>query len=271
LLTILQSLAVNIAARYCTRAGMLSFMVPSTVAGQALLLALLCAAASAFVGLFYRRLSAQNRRLSTALGNMSQGLLMFDAQGRIVLQNQRYIDMYKVSPKVVRPGCSLHELIRHRKDTGLFSGDVDAYCQKILDGAAKGESTQAFVQASDGRIVLAKNEPLQGGGSVSTHEDVTEQRRAAQERAAIHDQEQRRTVIDAAIALFRPHVETLLSSVSASATAMHSTASALLGSSHQTSLRATGAVQAFNEASASVESAAVAANELSSSIAEISR
>ena len=127
------------------------------------------------------------------------------------------------------------------------------------------------MQASDGRIVLAKNEPLPGGGWVSTHEDVTEQRRAEQERAAIHDQEQRRAVIDAAIASFRPQVEKLLSSVSGSATAMRSTASALLGSSDQTSQRAESAVQAFNEASTNVETAAVAADELSRSIAEISR
>ena len=184
---------------------------------------------------------------------------------------RRYSDMYKVSPKIVRPGCSLHVLIRHRKDTGLFSGDVEAFCRTLLDGAAKGQSTHTYVQASDGRIVLAKNEPLPGGGWVSTHEDVTEQRRAEQERAAINDQEQRRAVTDAAIASFRPQVERLLSSVSDSATAMHSTASALLGSSHQTSQRAESAVRAFNEACANVETAAVAADELSSSIAEISR
>ena len=250
---------------------MLSSILPSTVAGQALLLAALGVAALAFVGVLYRRLAVQNRRLSTALDNMSQGLCMFDAQGRIVLHNRRYIDMYKVSPKIVRPGCTLHELIQHRKETGLFSGDVEAYCRKILDGVAKGQSTQVYVQASDGRIVLAKNEPLPGGGWVSTHEDVTEQRRAEQERAAIRDQEQRRAVIDAAIASFRPQAEKLLSSVSDSATAMRSTASALLGSSDQTSQRAESAVQAFNEASANVETAAVAADELSRSIAEISR
>ena len=136
---------------------------------------------------------------------------------------------------------------------------------------AKGESTQFYVQASDGRIVLAKNEPLPGGGWVSTHEDVTEQRHAEQERAAIRDQEQRRAAIDTAIASFRPQVEKLLSSVSGSATAMRSTAGALLGSSDQTSQRAESAVQAFNEASANVETAAVAADELSHSIAEISR
>ena len=105
--------------------------------------------------------------------------------------------MYRLSPAIVRPGCTLRELIEHRKDTGLFSGDVDAYCKKILDGHAHGHRARnVYVQASDGRIVLAKNEPLPSGGWVSTHEDVTEQRRAEEERTAIRDQEQRRATID---------------------------------------------------------------------------
>jgi PAS domain-containing protein len=53
---------------------------------------------------------------------------MFDAQGRIMLRNQRYLDMYKLSPDVVKPGCTLRKLIQHRKDTGLFKGDVEKYC-----------------------------------------------------------------------------------------------------------------------------------------------
>ena len=77
--------------------------------------------------------------------------------------------------------------------------------------------------------------------------------------------------IDSAIASFRPHVEKLLLGVSASATAMRSTAQRLFGSSEQTSQRAESAVQAFHEASANVETAAVAADELSRSIGEISR
>jgi methyl-accepting chemotaxis protein len=52
---------------------------------------------------------------------------------------------------------------------------------------------------------------------------------------------------------------------------MHSTSVTLLGSSDQTSQRAESAVHAFNEASSNVETAAVAADELSHSIAEISR
>ena len=248
-----------------------SSIVPSTIAGQTLLLAALGIAALALVGVWHRRLVVQNRRLSNAIDNMTQGLCMFDAQGSIVLTNRRYIGMYNLSPEIVRPGCSLRELMQHRKETGLFSGDVVAYCRQIIENVSKGQSAQFYVQSSDGRIVLAKNEPLSGGGWVSTHADVTEQRRAEQERAASQEQEQRRAAIDAAIASFRSQAEKLLSSVSGSAIAMRSTASALLGSSDHTSQRAENAARAFNEASANVETAAVAAEELSHSIAEISR
>ena len=217
------------------------------------------------------RLRKQNSRLLNAIDNMSQGLNMFDAQGRIVLINKRYLQMYKLSPEIVKPGCTLKQLIEHRKATGLFGGDVDSYVKKIFDAMALGKSQEHYVQASDGRIVLAKNEPLPSGGWVSTHEDVTEQHHAEKERAAIREQEERRAIIDSAITSFRPTVEKLLSSVSASATAMRSTAGALFGSSEQTSQRAESSVQAFHEASVNVETAAVAADELSRSISEISR
>ena len=214
---------------------------------------------------------AQNRRLLDAIDNMSQGLCMFDAQTRILVVNRRYLEMYKLSPDVVKPGCTLRRLIEHRKQTGLFVDDVDSYCQRIIDSAKQGASTPIYVQASDGRIVLAKNEPLPGGGWVSTHEDITERRQAEEERAAIREQEQRRSATDAAIAAFRPIAERLLDSVGASASAMRSTANALFGFSEQTTTRAESAVQAFNEASTNVDGAAIAADELSHSIAEISR
>jgi methyl-accepting chemotaxis protein len=250
---------------------MLPFHLPSADGGHAALLVGLSVGALSVVGVLYDRLRRQNRRLANALDNMSQGLIMFDAQGRITVVNRRYVDMYKLSPNVVKAGCTLHQLIQHRKETGLFTGDVNTYCQEILDGIRDGTRANFYVEASDGRVVLAKNEPLPEGGWVSTHEDVTEQRRAEEERAAIRDQEQRRATIELAITSFRPQVEALLTSVSDSAAAMRATAQMLFGSSEQTSQRAAGAVQAFNEASTNVETAAVAADELSRSIAEISR
>ena len=220
---------------------------------------------------WYKNLRAQNRRLVDAIDNMSQGLCMFDAQARIVLVNGRYLEMYKLSADVVKPGCTLRQLIEHRKETGLFIDDIDAYCQHIIDSMKQGASTPIYVQASDGRIVLAKNEPLPGGGWVATHEDVTERRRAEEERAASREQESRRSAVETAIAGFRPIAERLLGSVGESAAAMRATANALFGFSEQTTTRADSAVQAFNAASAKVASAAAATDELSHSIAEISR
>jgi len=253
------------------RASMIASTLSSNLVAQAILLAGLSAAALIFIGVFYQRLARQNQRLANALDNMSQGLSVFDAKGRITLLNRRYLEMYKLSPDIVKLGCTLKQLIEARKATGLFSGDVDAYVKKIMEDAAHENKMGYHVPAADGRIVLAKNQGLPRGGWVSTHEDVTEQRHAEQERSAIHEQEQRRATIDTAIAAFRPQAEKLLSSVSDSATAMHSTAATLLGSSGQTSQRAESAVHAFHEASGNVETAAVAANELSHSIAEISR
>ena len=242
----------------------------NTTAGV-MLAAALCIVALAATGVIYRRRQAGNSRMIDALDNMSQGLCMFDAKTRIVVVNSRYLEMYSLSPEVVKPGCTLKQLIRHRKDTGLFTGDVDSYCEQIVEDMRAGKSGDIYVQASDGRIVLAKNVPLKGGGWLSTHEDVTEQRRAEQERAAAEGEEQRRGVIDAGIASFRPRAETLLSSVSDRAADMRATAGALLGFSDRTTQRATSAEELFNEASANVETAAVAADELSRSIDEISR
>jgi hypothetical protein len=255
--------------RHICGAGMSAFFLPSM--GQTALIAGVCFSIFSVACILYRRLREQNRRLSTALNNMSQGLNMFDAHGRIILLNTRYLQMYKLSPEIVKPGTTLKALIEYRKKTGLFSGEVDAYVQNILDSMSQGKSLEHYVKASDGRIVLAKNEPLPGGGWVSTHEDVTEQRHAEEERAAIREQEQRRAIIDSAITSFRPTVEQLLSSVGASAATMRSTAGALFGASEHTSQRAESAVHAFHEASVNVETAAVAADELSRSISEISR
>jgi PAS domain-containing protein len=144
-----------------------------------LVAALLLLAAGAIA---YGRARAKIRRLADALDYMSQGLCTFDATGRIVVCNRQFLRMYKLSPEVVKPGCSLRELIEHRKQTGLFTGDPAQYCKEIIDGIAAGKISRFIVGASDGRVVHAINAPTPDGGWVSTHEDVTEQQLLQQQR-----------------------------------------------------------------------------------------
>jgi diguanylate cyclase (GGDEF)-like protein/PAS domain S-box-containing protein len=128
-----------------------------------------------------RRLEAEKQRLDTALNNMTQGLVLYDASGHIVVCNQRYIDMYKLSTEVVKPGCHFYDLIRHRKATGSFDGDVDAFCSNIERNVARGKVTHSILQSA-GRSVLIVNKPLTQGGWVATIEDITERQNLEQER-----------------------------------------------------------------------------------------
>lgn len=249
---------------------MFAFEWSSGPAGLQLIL-IICLIALACSGAYYRSTARQNRRLSDALDNMSQGLCMFDGQNRILLRNTRYLEMYRLSPDVVKRGCTLRQLIEHRRDSGLFTGDVESYCRNIIEGLREGGKRAFYVQAADGRIVFAKNEPMPEGGWVATHEDVTEQRRAAEERAAIQRESEHRAAVDSAIQAFRNSSDRLFERVAGSATAMRTTADALFGCSDLTASRADSAVRTFRETSANVDSASLAADELSRSIAEISR
>src|SRR6185312_8979552 len=70
------------------------------------------------------QLNAEKQRLDTAINNMSQGLLMFDASERLIVCNRRYIEMYGLSADIIKPGCTFREAIAHRQATGSFGGDL---------------------------------------------------------------------------------------------------------------------------------------------------
>jgi diguanylate cyclase (GGDEF)-like protein/PAS domain S-box-containing protein len=128
-----------------------------------------------------RQIDIEKQRLDTAISHMSQGLLLFDSSERLVICNRRYIEMYGLSREVVKPGCTLRDLLRYRKTTGSFHGDVERYCDEVL--RHNGSSTTMVVDTSDGRLIQVKNEPVPGGGWLATHEDVTERVRAEEQIA----------------------------------------------------------------------------------------
>ena len=139
---------------------------------------------TAMLILFVRKLLQQHRmekhRLDTAINNMTQGLLLYDSSQRLVVCNQRYICMYGLSPDVVKPGLAFRDLVAHRKATGSFKGDVDAFVSDVLRKVALGEITHSTVETADGRSIQIVNQPLKSGW-LTTHEDITERTRAEEQ------------------------------------------------------------------------------------------
>jgi diguanylate cyclase (GGDEF)-like protein len=135
------------------------------------------------------QLERANIQIDAALNNITQGVCMFDEHSRIVVFNHQYLEMYGLSHDIVKPGCTLLELIAHRKEVGLLNGDPQAYCEGIIATIKAGKTASSLIETTDGRVIYAVQQPMLGGGWVVTHEDITERRQAEARTAFIarHD------------------------------------------------------------------------------------
>jgi diguanylate cyclase (GGDEF)-like protein len=123
-------------------------------------------------------LALEKRRLDTAINNMSQGLVLFDAAERLVVCNNCYIDMYGLSREIVKPGRSFLEILRDRAGVGAFNREPEDYLAGHRAALADGTVTTLIIEDEKGREVLVTSSPTADGGWVATHEDITERRRA---------------------------------------------------------------------------------------------
>jgi diguanylate cyclase (GGDEF)-like protein len=129
----------------------------------------------------FRRLATSEATVDAALNNMSQGLVMFDSSNRLVVCNRRYLEMYGLSPDIVKPGSPLRELLDHRVAIGNFgAADVEPYITDLLAAVDHGITFSKITSLPNGRIFSVVNQPTADGGWVAAHEDVTEQKRAEQ-------------------------------------------------------------------------------------------
>ena len=234
---------------------------------------LVCSLAAFGATVLFRRAHGRRSTLfATAINNMSQGLLMCDVEGKLLLCNSQYVEMYGLPFSMTKPGSKLINLIRHRHATGSLDRDPEKYCAELLTAMAQGKTISVIVKIQDGRSILVINRPIAGGSHwIGTHENITERLMAEQQRLSLAEQEERRIAVDSAISVFRHSVDSELRMVSDNAAAMRSIATNLTKASAETAERAAGAVQTSDEASESIDAAATTANELMNSIAEVSR
>lgn len=124
---------------------------------------------------FNDKYQAKKWQLSAAINSMPQGLVMLDGKANVVAMNSNYRQIYNL-PETIQAGSPLEEILQHRVNSGLFSGDVAKYVAAVLDRIARREPTAYEIALNDGRIIKIYERPMDGGGWVSVQEDVTEQR-----------------------------------------------------------------------------------------------
>ena len=123
-------------------------------------------------------LVAQNDMFTTVLNKMSQGLCMFDQDQKLLVCNNRYLEMYSLAREMGRPGTEFRKIVESRIRSGVFEGDdPTAYLEERLAAVREPVRHTRLHELSDGRIIAITHEPMEGGGWVATHDDVTRLRR----------------------------------------------------------------------------------------------
>ncbi|HST76790.1 MAG TPA: EAL domain-containing protein [Acetobacteraceae bacterium] len=126
------------------------------------------------------RLEAANLWLDAALGNIAQGLCLYDAENRLKVVNRRFCEIFRLAPDRVVPGISFREVLEMSvaagNHIGRSAGGLLAEEAGIADLRASGDTR--FQELSHGRVIAISRQAMADGGWVATYEDVTERQRA---------------------------------------------------------------------------------------------
>jgi PAS domain S-box-containing protein len=125
--------------------------------------------------------SAQLRRsafISSALNTLNQGVMITNAQNRVVFCNDRFLEMYGLSRAEISSTMTGRELAELRRARGLLNLTVEEF------GKLARRPEGVVTELPDGRSVLSKIFRLPNGGTIGTHEDCTEQRQLSRKLAS---------------------------------------------------------------------------------------
>jgi len=115
-------------------------------------------------------------RLREALDILPQGIVFLDAEGRYILWNQQYADIYKRSADLFHPGAKLADTLRigvGRGDYPEAIGREEEWLKERLSHLAnpRGRHEQRL---SDGRWIMIEERRTSDGGVIGLRVDISE-------------------------------------------------------------------------------------------------
>jgi diguanylate cyclase (GGDEF)-like protein/PAS domain S-box-containing protein len=120
----------------------------------------------------------RNAFVSSALNNLNQGVVMTDSQRRVVFCNDRYLEIYGVTRSDIPRNTTGPQLLELGRERGMHNLSPEHFY-------ATAKSPEGLVtELPDGRAVLVRYFALPNGGSVTTHEDCSEQRKLSRQLAS---------------------------------------------------------------------------------------
>lgn len=117
--------------------------------------------------------------LHTTLDSISQGLALVDASDRVVLFNQRALDLLEMPRELLASGPTQRELIAWQRAQGAFGPDMalvsDAHVRAYLSDPAASRLPEKYQRrCPNGRVLEVGGRTLPDGRTVRTFTDVSE-------------------------------------------------------------------------------------------------
>ncbi|MBB3344770.1 PAS-domain containing protein [Luteimonas sp. RC10] len=126
--------------------------------------------------------------LSRRLAHLPQGVVIIDAQLRIVAWNARYIELFRFPPDLVRVGTPIEDVFRYNARRGLLGpGPVEDAIERRLDHLRSGKPHARESEKSDGTVLEIRGNPLPDGGFVTSYADITAYKTTARELRTLAD------------------------------------------------------------------------------------
>ncbi len=124
--------------------------------------------------------------LDATFDNMAQGILMVDRDLRILVHNQRFVELWGLPRDILERRRTLADLMTYVVGRGDYgAGEPEAIVAERLSALAAARPVHDEARLAGGLVLEVRGVPLVDGGYVFTYTDVTDQRRAEDEiRAA---------------------------------------------------------------------------------------
>lgn len=127
---------------------------------------------------------AAQARLMAAVGALTDGFALYDAEDRLVLCNERYREIYPKSAAAMTPGTTFEEILRYGLARGEYSAAVGREEAWLADRmrAHRAPEHQMEQELQDGRWLRIFERATPDGGRVGLRVDITALKQA-EERA----------------------------------------------------------------------------------------
>ncbi len=126
--------------------------------------------------------------LSRSLEHLPQGVVIIDADLKLVAWNSRYVQLFRYPADLMQVGRPIADLLRHNARRGLLGpGPVEEAIERRLAHLRSGNPHLHESAKEDGTVLEIRGNPLPEGGFVTSYADITSYKNAARELRSLAD------------------------------------------------------------------------------------